>query len=383
MKTKTILAVDDMELNLEILDSLLDKYNVVKSNNGFEALKIADTTDIDLIILDIMMPDIDGFEVSQELKRNKRTKNIPILFITASTDDESVEKAYEAGGVDYITKPFKSKELLARVSTQLDLADKTYHLKNQISKQVQQLRDQDALIVEQSKKAEMGQMIATIAHQLKQPLNVIAAIMSGAMINNMIGEEIDIDELGTKVQDEIKFMSETIDMYRTFFSHNQEKKKAKLNKIIEDTLHILSGNLINIKFIKDYNDGLDAINIFPNEIIQCVMNIIKNAQDNQDEKKIINKIIKLSTYEDDDFQVITIHDNGGGVPENIKEKIFENYFTTKSEDTGTGIGLHLVKQIIEDKHDGKVFVENEELIYENKSYMGAKFFIKLKKETDE
>ena len=380
MKTKTILAVDDVELNLEILDSLLDDYNVIKSNNGFEALKIADAKDIDLIILDIMMPEINGLEVCQELKRNQRTKNIPILFITASTDDESVEKAYEVGGVDYITKPFKPKELLARVSTQLDLADKTYNLQNLISKQLQQLRDQDTLIIEQSKKAEMGQMIATIAHQLKQPLNVIAAIVSGALINEMIGEDVNIEELGAKVQDEIKFMSETIDMYRTFFSHNQEKKEVFLKKVIEDTLHILDGNILNITFIKDYNQDLNTVKIFPNEIIQCVMNIIKNAQDNQNEKKITEKIIKISIYEDNEYQIISIHDNGGGVPKELQEKIFENYFTTKSEETGTGIGLHLVKQIIEDKHNGKVYVENEDLEYNGNLVMGAKFFIKLKKE---
>jgi len=383
MKTKTILAVDDMELNLEILYSLLDAYNVIKCTNGFEALKIADKEDIDLIILDIVMPDIDGYEVCEELKRNKKTKNIPILFITANTDEESVEKAYEAGGVDYITKPFKTKELLARVSIQLDLADKTYNLENLIAKQVEELRNKDSLLIEQSKKAEMGQMIATIAHQLKQPLNVIAAIMSGALINDMIGNDIDIDELCTKVEGEIKFMSETIDMYRTFFSTNKEKKYILLEKVIEDTLNILGGNTLNVSFIKKYQKGLDTIKIYPNEIIQCVMNIIKNAQDNQDENKIMNKVIEISTYDEDNYQVITIHDNGGGVPQEIQEKIFENYFTTKCEDKGTGIGLHLVKQIIEDKHDGKVFVINENLEYDSNIEMGAKFVIKLQKERNE
>jgi len=379
MKTKTILAVDDVELNLEIIYSLLDEYNVIKSTNGFEALKIADMEDIDLIILDIMMPDIDGFEICQELKRNKNTKNIPILFITASTDEESIEKAYKAGGVDYITKPFKPTELVARVSTQLDLVDKTHNLEKLISTQVQQLRDKDTLLIEQSKKAEMGQMIATIAHQLKQPLNVIAAMMSGAIINDMIGEDIDIDELGTKVQDEIKFMSETIDMYRTFFSNNQDKKEILLEKIIEDTLNILGGNILNITFIKEYQKDLKKIKVYPNEIIQCVMNIIKNAQDNQDENKITKKVIKISIYDEGAYQVITIHDNGGGVPKEIQDKIFENYFTTKSEDAGTGIGLHLVKQIIEDKHNGEVYVKNEALVYDESSVKGAKFVIKLKK----
>jgi len=189
--------------------------------------------------------------------------------------------------------------------------------------------------------------------------------------------------LCTKVQEETTFMAEIIDMYRTFFSTNKEKKDVYLKKVINDTLNILDGNTLNITFIKDYNKDLKTIKIYPSEIMQCILNIIKNAQDNQDEKKIKSKVIKISIFEDNDYQIITIHDNGGGVPEKIKSKIFENYFTTKSEETGTGIGLHLVKQIVEDNHNGKVYVENEELKYNNTSKMGAKFIIKLQKAVGE
>ncbi|MEA1955364.1 MAG: hybrid sensor histidine kinase/response regulator [Campylobacterota bacterium] len=379
MKTKTILAVDDVELNLEILHSLLDDYNVIKTTCGFTALKIVDEKQIDLIILDIMMPDIDGFEVCQELKQNPRTKKIPILFITANTDEDSIEKAYEIGGNDYITKPFKTKELLARVAMQIDLVDKTENLENLISTQVEQIRSKDSLLIEQSKKAEMGQMIATIAHQLKQPLNVINAIVSGAQLTLMLGDEVDMDEMSNKVQEEVKFMSETIDMYRTFFSSSKEKKLASLEKTIETTLDIIGANTLSVHLVKDYKNDLGFIKIYSNEIIQCVMNLIKNAQDHLNEMKIKKKVIKISTDENKKYQIITVHDNGGGVPEEIQEKIFENYFTTKCEDKGTGIGLHLVKQIIEDKHNGKVYVKNEILEYEDISEMGAKFVIKLRK----
>ncbi|MEO1954085.1 MAG: hybrid sensor histidine kinase/response regulator, partial [Campylobacterales bacterium] len=294
---------------------------------------------------------------------------------TASTEEKTLKMAYEVGGVDYITKPFNTTELLARVSTQLDLVDKTYNLQNLISKQLEEIRNKDALLIEQSKKAEMGQMIATITHQLKQPLNVVSALMSSALIDDMLGKNVDIDRIGLKVQDEITFMSETIDMYRTFFSTNQEKRYTSLSKVVDDTLYIMTGNIIDVTFIKEYQENLEMIKVYKNELIQCVMNIIKNAQDNQNEKKI-------STYKDGDYQVITIHDNGGGIPSNIKDKIFNNYFTTKSEDNGTGIGLYLVKQIIEEKHNGQVYVENQELEYNSDRYMGAKFFIKLREDNE-
>ena len=383
MNNKTILIVDDTVANLNILCNLLADYDILTATSGKDALEIVNEEKVDLILLDVLMPDMDGFEVCKILKSKKEIKDIPVIFITSDSSEDSIEKGYEIGGIDYITKPFKPKELLACVSTQLDLAEKTHNLENLISKQVEQLRAQDTLLMEQSKKAEMGQMISNIAHQLKQPLNVISGMMSNILIDTMLGEEIDIDKLCLYVQDEITFMSETIDMYRTFFNTDTEKESTYLSKIIDDTFKILGGYILDIIFIKEYKQDLQTIKVYPNEIMQCVMNIIKNAQDNQEEKKIVEKVIKITTYDEGDYQVITIHDNGGGIPENIQDKIFENYFTTKSKDKGTGIGLHLVKQIVENKHNGKVLVKNEELQYDNQSFMGAKFIIKLKKTVDD
>ena len=119
---KNILIVDDTETNIDILLELLsDKYEVSVALDGQSALEIVADENIDLILLDIMMPNIDGFKVCQQLKENKLTKNIPVIFITAKTDEDSIEKAYEVGGIDYVTKPFKSRELLARVKTQLTM----------------------------------------------------------------------------------------------------------------------------------------------------------------------------------------------------------------------------------------------------------------------
>ena len=109
---KTILIVDDTDTNIHVLMELLgDKYDILASLNGYDALEIINEEHIDLILLDIMMPLIDGYEVCKKLKENPKTKDIPIIFITAKTDEDSIEKAYEVGGVDYITKPFKAREV--------------------------------------------------------------------------------------------------------------------------------------------------------------------------------------------------------------------------------------------------------------------------------
>jgi len=121
---KTILVVDDTKLNIEILlDLLSDEYNVIPALNGQKALKIAKKMSIDLILLDIMMPDMDGYEVCQKIKSDSTTKDIPIIFITAKVDEDSIEKAYDMGGVDYVTKPFSPREILSRISAHLSLSE--------------------------------------------------------------------------------------------------------------------------------------------------------------------------------------------------------------------------------------------------------------------
>ncbi len=120
MKRETILVVDDTVVNLDILVNLLRDYDVVEAVNGEEALEIVGQEQVDLVLLDIMMPGMDGYTVCRKMKENDQTRGIPIIFITARSDENAIEKAYDCGGVDYVTKPFKPRELLARVKIQLE-----------------------------------------------------------------------------------------------------------------------------------------------------------------------------------------------------------------------------------------------------------------------
>ncbi len=124
MTNKNLLVVDDTEINIDILLELLsDTYEITVALDGSSALEIVAEEEIDLVLLDIMMPNMDGYEVCEILKSNKKTKNIPVIFITAKIDEDSIEKAYDVGGIDYVTKPFKPKELLARIKTQLTMQE--------------------------------------------------------------------------------------------------------------------------------------------------------------------------------------------------------------------------------------------------------------------
>ena len=120
-KNKTILVVDDTEGSLDMALAILQDYDVIPCTSGADALEMVKEEQINLILLDILMPEMDGYTVCTKLKQNPDTQEIPVIFITAKTDEESIEKAYELGGADYVTKPFKPKELLARVRVQLRL----------------------------------------------------------------------------------------------------------------------------------------------------------------------------------------------------------------------------------------------------------------------
>ncbi|MEA3554312.1 MAG: response regulator [Campylobacterota bacterium] len=121
-KKETILVVDDTQSNIDVLIELLDEYDIIVATDGATAIEILnEDKDIDLILLDIMMPHMDGFEVCEILKNNAETKDIPIIFLTAKTDDDSIQKGFEIGGVDYITKPFRPVELISRIKTHLKI----------------------------------------------------------------------------------------------------------------------------------------------------------------------------------------------------------------------------------------------------------------------
>ncbi len=118
----TILIVDDTETNIDILVELLgDEYDILVALDGKSALEIAKEEIVDLILLDIMMPEMSGFEVCEELKKDDKTRDIPVIFITAKSDDDSIDEAYKVGGIDYVLKPFRPRELRVRVKTQLRL----------------------------------------------------------------------------------------------------------------------------------------------------------------------------------------------------------------------------------------------------------------------
>jgi len=394
-----ILIVDDNHANLKTLDFLIDDINfeadinvyILSADNGKDALSIAIKNKIALIILDIQMPLMDGFEVATYLKKTSKTKNIPIIFLTAAfKSQEMQDRGLHLGAVDYLLKPIDSLILVPKIKHYIDfyvttnkLKDINKKLEEKIKIAIKENSTITARLHQSEKLAAMGEMIGNIAHQWRQPIAIISM-----WANNIIAD-IDMDEIenenlkkyATKINEQTKHLSQTIDDFRNFFTPNKEKTLFTLKNSIDKTMNLLTAafKTHNIKVIEDIEDI--KITALENELTQALLNIIKNAKDvlitlDKDEKKLLF----INIYQKNDNILIEIKDNGGGISENIIDKVFEPYFTTKHKSQGTGIGLYMTQSIITRDFFGTISVENITYIYENQSYNGAKFTVKIPNE---
>jgi two-component system sensor histidine kinase/response regulator len=362
MINKSILAVDDTVSNLDILIDYLDGYDIVDTTDATEVMEILEDNKIDLILLDIVMPKINGFEVCKQIKSNQKTENIPIIFITSNSDEESVEKAYELGAVDYVTKPFRKRELLARVKTHLSLHEKNQDLEKRVEDEISKRTQQQKLLIRQSRVAAMGEMMSAITHQWKQPLNILS------VLNSKIKLKVSMDKLDKEemiqdtqtIDNTIKMMSETVSDFKNYFSNDKTKNvfciKQKVSDIVDIIKVQLEVNNINLQIdIEEETTGYAV----ESEFKHVILNLISNAKDAIIQNKCENREIFLKTEKIDNTNTkLTVQDSGGGIPENIIEKIFDDYFTTKGKD-GTGIGLSMTKLIVEDEMHGTIEVCNQ------------------------
>ena len=382
---KNILVVDDSQDNLDLIEDMLDDegyINIICVLSAKEAYEKLAYLNIDLIILDIMMPDIDGIEACKYIKKNKEYKDISIIFATAKADLETLQEGFEAGANDYIRKPIVNDiELLSRVKNALNLKfniDRYKELNNSLNKKVQEEieknREKEQLLMEQSKLASMGEMIGNIAHQWRQPLNALGLTIQKIKVldnnDNLNSEQIDkITEKSVRLIDK---MSNTIDDFMGFFRQDKEKREFDINDVISETITLLDASFKNHYIELNINAALGKIRIYgyKGEFSQVILNLLSNAKDVLIEKQIEAPKINIDILKENDKIIIKVCDNGGGVATDIIHRIFEPYFTTKEQGKGTGIGLYMSKIIIEENLDGKLSVKN----YED----GACFIIEFK-----
>lgn len=247
---------------------------------------------------------------------------------------------------------------------------------------ISDIKRKENLLAEQSKLAAMGEMIGNIAHQWRQPLNIISITASSAKLKKEIGllsDKVLIDALNL-ISNTTEHLSNTIDVFKDFLKEDKEKSLFNLTQNIQKNLSLIESilNKNQIKIHLDLDDEIYLYN-FSNEFSQALINILNNANDAINSKLMLNelRIIKIASKQINNSIEITIQDNAGGINQDIIDKIFEPYFTTKHQFQGTGLGLYMTHKIINMSMKGKISVSNNQFIFANKSYKGALFKIVL------
>jgi two-component system, NtrC family, sensor kinase len=448
-----ILVVDDTPENLRLLSGILSEkgYQVRPVPNGKLALSAAQKIPPDLVLLDIMMPEIDGYEVCQQLKASETTKDIPVIFLSAINDVLDKVKAFEVGGVDYITKPFQVEEVLARIETHLKICSLQHSLqeKNQdLASAIHQLQTTQEHLIQSEKMAALGQLIAGIAHEINTPLGIIGSSIDNianfwentmeknpqffqkissenqAYFTNLLSrvneqtnvltskekrqlkqrlisylesanieksEEIADTLVDMEIYDDIaellpffklpdwEIVLETAYQFASFkksisliqrataksgkvvfalksyahFDNKQEKIEANLHDGIETVLTLYQNQLKHgIEVIRKYGN-LPKIFCYPDDLNQVWTNLIHNALQAMDYKGTLT----IETEEKDGAIFLRFTDSGKGILPEVIPKIFQPFFTTKSAGEGSGLGLDIVKKIV-DKHEGNIEVNS-------------------------
>jgi two-component system, sensor histidine kinase and response regulator len=350
-----ILIVDDNLINIRIAAKILhdQQFNISFSLNGTDALKKANNIDFDLILLDIMMPDMDGFDVIKKLKSNSKTAPIPVIFLTAKSDPENVVTAFELGGADYVTKPFNGKELLSRVET---------HIRLRKSHNELALANQKLLESNNTK----DKMFSIISHDLLGPLGNIKEsfeLIASGEVKMEYDNLIDFIKTGWSAISGAYSLLENL----LYWARNQQgrmiyhPKPILVEDIIRETIDLLTGVAIhkNISIATEiYTKGYAFAD--KNAIKTVLRNLVSNAIKFT---KPGGKVTIGVNDENDRMFQITVNDNGIGMAETTRDQLFSPTVKSQPEwgtagEKGVGLGLIICKEFVE-KHGGKIWVKSQ------------------------
>ena len=263
-----------------------------------------------------------------------------------------------------------------------ELKEFNKNLQKKIKQEVKKNIDAQKQLSRSEKLAAMGEMIGNIAHQWRQPLSVITTAATGLEMrkdNNILCDE-DITHTCDTINKNAQYLSKTIDDFKNFIKGERKKAQFKIEDTIHSFLNLVDGSYKNnnINIILSLQKDI-VIDGYENELIQCFINIYNNAKDALIENNIENKMIFITTIEEEKSVIIKIKDNAGGIPESIISKVFEPYFTTKHKSKGTGLGLNMSYKLITQGMDGTIVVYNRTFTFEDNTYSGAEFIIQLPK----
>ncbi|OQX78374.1 MAG: hypothetical protein B6D64_06795 [Bacteroidetes bacterium 4484_276] len=360
-----ILVVDDLSTNIQMIGKILlqENYQVSFALSGKEALSVLDKNSCDLILLDILMPGMDGYEVCDRIKSNDKTKNIPIIFLTAKTDSDSIIKGFKYGAVDYVGKPFFTEELLSRIKTQLRLKKQNEQLESwnnlledKIKERTSELQsaNEELALLEKAK----NNFLMLISHELRTPLNAI----------NGFTELLHSSLKSSKHSEAIKYLKQSSEKLIALAdsallitelqsgSYLMDFSRINLREMCELAIAAFSDDINNksIKIISGFDEGSLDINGDYNLVLCCIRNLMHNAI----KYSPAGGSITLKTSKANNHTLLEISDTGPGFPKEELGKLFR-LFGKEEKDFNEGFGLDLATaKLIMDIHSGKISAEN-------------------------
>lgn len=372
-----ILLVDDDLKNLQVAMSILKDYNVIYAQSGEKALELIEKNRFDLILLDVVMPIMNGYEVCSIIKKDEKSKKIPVIFLTVKDDEKDIVKGFELGAVDYITKPFYSEVLLKRVEVHLKLASVineieqiNANLSEIVNEQVKELRQKDEIIVQQAKISAIASVIDIISSQWRKPLDKIKLYLQSLDFKFLNLEEFKDDDTFRKTLKQVNKLDETMLDFHKFFNNQKNKEDVNIKVALDNSIFLFKEQISDLNVnVNIQGDNLLTLNMVFDEMKHIFSKLINKSLSNFKNNRLLeNKFINISFENIKNSIFITYEDNS----KIYDEKEIENFFNIESsiKQDNFDLGFYLVK----------VFVEkNFGILMLKKSDDGIKYIIRFDK----
>ena len=354
----TILVVDDEPINRQVLRNQLEMvgYRVEVAIDGLQGLKLLEKLNPQVILLDVMMPRISGYQTCYRIRQKYSASELPIILLTAKDQPEDTVRGFQHGANDYLTKPFSREELLIRVQFHLKLSNAT----SEVYRMMDDLRGMQNQLIQSAKLAAVGEMTSGIAHELKIPLAGISTILSGVELAKQLHQEIDMDATCSRVNLLVQRCSAIIDHMRNYSRRTEETHSQTqiINQLLKNTLLLVEPQLKRIGGKLKLNLGHDLPFVVGNDIQleQVFINLCNNACDAMEQSE--ERILTIQSMAVGDEVLVRVIDTGTGMRPEVQERIFESFFTTKSSAKGTGLGMSISQNIVE-QHKGQIRFNSE------------------------
>ena len=386
-----LLVVDDQPINIQILFAILSEdYEVFMATGGEQALRLCAERQPDLMLLDVMMPGVDGHEVCRRLKADTSTRDIAVIFVTSQSDPDQESQGLALGAVDFISKPVNASVVRARISAHLRLSQALAQVKvlnntlevrvkertGELERALQELRESQVQLAMSEAKATLNMLVASVAHELSTPIGngLMAsgtlqerALSLQAMVDSASLKRSDLSEFLTTlaagsglIQSNLQRASELIGNFRQVAADqaSEQRRSFDLSTAVAEIVHTLSPSLKRHKHTIEQKipQGI-VLNSQPGTLGQVVINLINNAYLHAFDGRA-NGMVTLSATVQRERVILVVSDNGVGMSADVLDKVFQPFFSTRIGRGGTGLGMTIVNSLVSKTLGGEVRVQS-------------------------